>query len=577
MSPTLLSLLAVFTLVACGGSNDAPGTSTNGSAANNDSANNAPPDNNETDNTPVVANTPRAPNDPIDQNTQNNAWYTSAVERVSNQPQSQTDEGSARNIILFVGDGMNVPTVTAARILAGQRDGLDGEEHILSFGELDYAGLAKTYNVDAQTPDSAGTMTAMMSGVKTLAGVLGVDQDVERGNCGSQTGRELVTALELAELAGKSTGIISTARITHATPAATYAKSVNRGWEDSSEMPAEAIDAGCIDIARQMIEFEARLEARYESIDVDGLEVMMGGGRRHFLPADPRFNNADTQSMIEGRRNDSRNLIETWQTLYPGGQFVMDQSGFDAIDTENTQFVLGLFNESHMQYEADRDNDIAGEPSLSEMTQKAIQVLDNQSNGFFLMVESGRIDHAHHAGSAFGALNETIELAEAVQVAIDNTDQSDTLIVVTADHGHVFTMGGFAKRGNPILGPVVGIGSNQPRFAADGMPFTTLGYANGRGFRNFGDDERNADKSYTLDIAAGRQNLSGVNTESSGFHQEALVPLESETHSGEDVPVYASGPGASLVSGTQEQNVLFHIMNHAGALETSANQRLSQP
>ena len=79
------------------------------------------------------------------------------------------------------------------------------------------------------------------------------------------------------------------------------------------------------------------------------------------------------------------------------------------IDTENTSKVLGLFNESHMQYEADRSNDIAGEPSLSEMTAKAIQILDNDPDGYLLVVESGRIDHAHHAGNAYGALMDTVE------------------------------------------------------------------------------------------------------------------------------------------------------------------------
>lgn len=478
--------------------------------------------------------------------------------------------GSAKNVILFVGDGMGISTVTAARILEGQMNGELGEEHQLSFDKLAFSGLAKTYNVDAQTPDSAGTMTAMMSGVKTDVGVIGVDEDIVRGDCSTVAGNELVTALELAEIAGKSTGIISTARITHATPAATYAKSSDRNWEDVSDMPTDAVTSGCVDIADQLVNFESMLEARINGIDVDGIEVAFGGGRRHFLPKDAAFNSNDAVSAVEGDRTDGRDLTAEWQANYSNGVYVTDQTGFDGLDTETTERVFGLFNESHMQYEADRANDVAGEPSVSEMTEKAIQILDNNDEGFFLMVESGRIDHGHHAGSAYNALTDTIEFANAVQSAIDNTNPEDTLILVTADHGHVFTIAGYPKRGNPILGKVVNVGADEPAMAADDMPYTTLGYTNGLGFRNLG-LETNADETYALDVAAGRHDLADVDTTSAGYHQEALIPLGSETHSGEDVGVYASGPGALLVNGTNEQSVLFHIMDFVGDLTNKAN------
>ena len=282
--------------------------------------------------------------------------------------------GKAKNIILFVGDGMGVSTVTAARILDGQMNGLAGEENQLSFDKFPFSGLSKTYNVDAQTPDSAGTMTAMMSGIKTDVGVIGVDEDIERGDCSTVVGNELVTALELAEIAGKSTGIISTARITHATPAATYAKSADRNWEDISDMPEDAITAGCSDIAEQLVNFEANLEANFEGLDVDGLEVVMGGGRRHFLPRDEAFNSPDAASSVEGDRTDGRDLTAEWQAMYENGVYIYDKSGFDGLDTETTERAFALFNESHMQYEADRGNDIAGEPSIAEMTLSLIHI-----------------------------------------------------------------------------------------------------------------------------------------------------------------------------------------------------------
>ncbi|MCQ3830056.1 alkaline phosphatase [Microbulbifer elongatus] len=484
----------------------------------------------------------------------NSSWFQDARDAIAdasavtinNQP------GAARNVILFVGDGMGISTVTAARILAGQQQGKPGEEYQLSFEKMPFAGLIKTYNTNQQTPDSAGTATAMLSGVKTKAGVLNVDETVARGDCAGSLERPLTTAVELAEELGKRTGIVSTARITHATPAAAYAKVPERGWE-------HAAPTGCKDIATQMVEFAAG----------DGVDVIMGGGRRSFLPKDV----TDSEGK-SGKREDGINLIEAWQERYSraGGNavYIEDQAGFDGIDVTDTDKLLGLFASSHMRYEADRQNDKAGEPSLSAMTGKAIELLNKSERGYFLLVESGRIDHGHHAGSAFNALTDAVEMANAVQVAMDSTSAEDTLIIVTADHSHVMTIAGYPTRGNPILGKVVtnnreGAPEPEVALAADGKPYTTITYANGLGHAHYG-DSTDADDRYEDPVSAGRQDISASDTESSGYHQEALVPLGSETHAGEDVGVWARGPGAHLLSGTNEQNLIFHVMAHAGGL-----------
>lgn len=493
------------------------------------------------------------------------SWFTDAEANITTKL-ARKQNAQAKNVILFVGDGMGISTLTAARILEGQIAGKPGEEGYLSFETFPYTALAKTYNVNAQTPDSAGTMTAMMSGIKTDVGVIGVDEDIVRGDCSSVKGNEVVTALEWAEIKGLSTGIVSTARITHATPAATYAKSADRNWEDDSDMPGGAVEAGCEDIAAQLINFEKNLETRFPGNDIDGLEVAMGGGRRHFLPKEAAANSGDAVSAVEGDRTDGRNLVTEWTTHYANGRYVWDQSTFDALDTEETERVLGLFNESHMQYEADRANDVAGEPSLSLMTEKALGILDNNAKGYFLMVESGRIDHAHHAGNAYNALVDTIEFAKAVQTAVDATNPEETLILVTADHGHVFTIAGYPKRGNPILGTVVGVGKTEPTMAEDDMPYTTLGYTNGLGFANLG-TETDADARYNHVIDGGRKNIAGIDTKAPGYHQEALIPLSSETHSGEDITLHAMGPGAYKVQGVIEQNVVFHIIREALGLD----------
>jgi alkaline phosphatase len=524
----------------------------------------------------AVANEPLAPS--LQASMSINPWYQSAENSLqSNLSKFQTIQnqmGSAKNVILFIGDGMSIATITAARILDGQLRGDSGEENQLSFEKFPFTGFSKTYNVDAQTPDSAGTMTAMMSGVKTDAGIIGLSEKVSRGDCASSKGTEVISALELAEIAGMATGIVTTARLTHATPAATYAHSPDRDWEDVSDMPASAIAQGCMDIADQFVHFKEKIEQEY-GVSVDGIDVAMGGGRRHFLPKDAAFNSPDAVSAIEGDRTDNRDLIAEWKKLYPSGQYVMDQTGFDALTTAAQLPVLGLFNESHMRYEMDRKSDVSGEPSLSEMTAKAIKLLEakDKNKGYFLMVEAGRIDHGHHAGSAFNALHESIELSQAVAKAQTSINPNETLIIVTSDHSHVFTMAGYPKRGNPILGKVVSVGSDQEALALDDMPYTTLGYANGRGFKDLG-EETDGDLAYEHPVDQGRKDLNSINTQTPGYHQEALIPLESETHSGEDVGIFATGPGAHLVSGVHEQNVIFHIMNYAANLTGKATSTL---
>jgi len=498
----------------------------------------------------------------VPQYQQSNPWYEDGVNHLKRKPALPT--AVAKNIILFVGDGMGVSTVTAARILAGQLAGQSGEEYNLSFDLLPYTGLVKTYNVDAQTPDSAGTMTAIMSGVKTLAGVLGVDENVTRGDCASSIGHTVVSALELAEIAGKATGIVSTARVTHATPAATYAKSPERHWEGISGMPKKAINAGCVDIAAQLIGFESALQARYPSATtINGIEVVMGGGRQHFFPTPSVLNRFGIVRSGRGLRTDGRNLVAEWQAHYPQGQYLSDRAGFEALDTESTQRVLALFSASHMRYDADRGQGKDAEPTLSAMTHTAINILNNQPAGYFLMVEGGRIDHGHHAGSAYHALTDTIAFAKAVQTALDLVNLEDTLILVTADHSHVLTISGYPKRGNPILGKVVSVGSKYPALALDGLPYTTLHYANGR----------HASTSDT----PGRVDLSQVDTEKPSYHQSVQIPLYAETHGGEDVVIYGQGPGAHWASGTQEQNSIFHLMNAAAKLVEKANKTLNRP
>src|SRR5690606_32520482 len=175
-------------------------------------------------------------------------WYRSgAAHAAANGAMA----GRAKNVILFLGDGMSLTTVAAARILEGQRAGKPGEENLLSWERFPHTAFSKTYNTDAQTPDSAGTMTAVAAGVKSHAGAIGVSAG-DRYDCADSIGKHVLSWLRLADDAGLATGIVTTARLTHATPAAVYAHSPDREWENDSDLPADATAAGCRDIAQQL-------------------------------------------------------------------------------------------------------------------------------------------------------------------------------------------------------------------------------------------------------------------------------------------------------------------------------------
>ena len=493
----------------------------------------------------TMASTPfaqtSAPNYPVRRKESGESWLNDGRAAIERAKTLKPIKRKAKNVILFVGDGMGVSTLTAARILEGQTRGESGEENRLSFENFPYSALSKTYSANQQTSDSAPTMTAIISGVKTDEGVLSVNQNVVRGDHRTVKGNETETLLETAEKAGKSTGIVSTARLTHATPAACYAHSPDRDWESDKDIfdrSKDAANAKFPDIARQLIEFNHG----------DGLEVALGGGRSKFTPKemqDPEY--ADRT----GERTDSRNLPNEWTAKNKNSAYVWNKREFDQIDTKKTKHLLGLFERSHMQYEHDRPQDKAGEPSLTEMTTKAIDVLANNKKGYFLMVEAGRIDHAHHDGNAFRALTDTIELSNAVRAALAKVNLNETLIIVTADHSHVFTLAGYPARGNNILGLVREVDNNglvaeKPQGDDNKQPYTTLGYANGPGYRK-GD----------------RPNLTQEETVKPDFKHEATVPLLSETHAGEDVAIFADGAGAYLVRGSMEQNWIYQVMKEA--------------
>ena len=408
---------------------------------------------------------------------------------------------------------MGLSTVTAARIFDGQSEGKKGEEHALAFEDFDHLALIKTYNTNAQVPDSAGTATAILSGYKTNIGAVNVRPSpnpelMVKESCIDKASPPLIA--ELAKAHNMKMGTVTTTRITHATPAATYGHAANRDWEADKDIIDDGADkAGCTSLAAQLIDSD--------------LDLALGGGAKEFTGAQ----------------------IETWKNR--GHIYVQTANELKASPKDAP--ILGLFNRSHMSFEADRDG--TQEPSLAEMTNFAIDRLSNE-NGFVLMVEAGRVDHAHHGINAYRALRDMQALNEAVKTAKAKTGK-DTLILVTADHSHVFTMGGYAARGNPILGLVKNpaevsrmLGEEETTYAKDkdGKPYTTLGYYNGPNTRS-----------------ADSKALTSNAVQAPNFRQQTAVNLGSETHSGEDVPLYARGPGAQNFKGVMEQDEIGRILH----------------
>ena len=480
-------------------------------------------------------------------------WYRDGAARAAG---NGAMAGKAKNVILFLGDGMSLTTVAAARILEGQRHGNPGEENLLSWERFPATAFSKTYNTDSQTPDSAGTMTAITTGVKSHMGAIGVSAGT-RSNCADSLDKRLLTWLELADSAGLATGVVSTARLTHATPAATYAHSPERNWEADVDLPAAAKTEGCVDIAQQLLS-----SSRYGR----GPQVALGGGRGQFTT----INEQDPEYADKvGLRLDGRNLVAEWQAAHPQGAYVWNADQLKAAS--NAPALLGLFEPDHMQYEQDRAKDPAGEPSLAELTRAAIANLSKHQDGYVLMVEGARIDHANHSGNAARALGDTIALSDAVKAAVEATSAEDTLIIVTADHSHTLNFVGYPARGNAILGKVKDKGGEDGIGALDlardgmGLPYTTLSYANGPGYTGASNQQAAGPKRFphapsSFESANGRPDLTHVDTEHPDYMQEALVPAKAESHGGEDVGIWARGPGSKAVRGTLEQNTIYHLI-----------------
>merc|ERR1719228_2008647 len=226
----------------------------------------------------------------------------------------------------------------------------------------------------------------------------------------------------------------------------------------------------------------------------------------------------------------------------------------------NVDSVLGIFGNTYVAWD-DLVNATNGKPHLVDMATQAVKFLQKKSddNGFFVMIEGGKIDQAHHNGKAVRALSETLAFDKAVEEVLNLVDLEDTLVIVTADHAHTMSIGGYAGRDYDIAGVVVEGDHHQP-LAEDEGSFTILSYGNGPGFMQY-DATGEGDYTQIDRHPMARDGLADVQ-----YKQGTAAPLSSETHGGDDVGIWAGGPMAHLFHGVHEQSYIGHVMSYAACI-----------
>jgi alkaline phosphatase len=310
--------------------------------------------------------------------------FAEGVQETGEVQQTAETQQQAKYVIFLIGDGMAMPQVSSTEAFLGTAG--DAPMEKLAFSEFPAQGMITTYAADRFITGSAAAGTALASGYKTYINAIGVGVDKQ----------PLKTLVEYAEEKGMATGLVTSTRLTHATPAVFAAHNVDRGNEN--EIAADMADSG--------------------------VDYMVGGGYRYFVKAD---------GPLKSKRTDDRDIVAEMVDMgYK--TFISEEATQDFLAYEpwRGDQVIGLFGYSHLDYDIDNSN----QPSLAELTAKGIDLLSQDEDGFFMMVEGGRIDHACHANDAVTAIQDTLAFNDAVKEAIDfyNEHPEETLIVVTADH-----------------------------------------------------------------------------------------------------------------------------------------------
>lgn len=317
---------------------------------------------------------------------------------------STSASAEPKNVILFIGDGMGPQIAGLAIYYQRFMYGPDKPLHMERLMAAGNTGYCLTYQYGTIVTDSASAATALSSGVKTRDAIIGKDHE----------GRPMKSIIDIAHQLGKSTGLISNTRITHATPAGFYAHVIHRDMEN--EIATQLVERGDIAIA-------------------------FSGGAQYFIPAGMKVeDHPDLKGIGQkagwgtSRRKDTRDLI--FSAKEKGYRIVTNDKELAALDPTNTSKSLGLFSASGFPSAIDRQpQHQTGVPNLAQLTEKALQILKKNTKGFFLMVEGGQIDWVAHGNDVASVLHEMLEFDGAIGVAMTFAqDNPETLIVVTADH-----------------------------------------------------------------------------------------------------------------------------------------------
>ena len=452
-----------------------------------------------------------------------------------------------------------------------------GEENRLSFETFPATALSRTYETDFQTPESAGTMTAIMSGVKTRAGVIGVDQIAKRGDCTAGHGNETVSALELAELAGQSTGVVTTTRITHATPAATYAHTADRDWEADAEIPEAARAAGFPDIARQLVEFPLG----------DGIDVALGGGRAEFMPAEqrdpeyPRCPARGSTAAISSRSGASAAAL---------GLCLEPRAARSDRSRRRRRICSASSSPRTCSTKPIARETPAGEPSLSrDDGARRSSMLQEDAEGLF---PDGR-GRPHRSRPSrrqrYRALTETIEFANAVRVAPSMTEptrHADPRHRGPQPHAYVSpaTRSAAIRSSARWCAPATKPERASPLAICSGCPTRRSAISNGPGYTGASPEQAEGPKHFPhrptgYRAATGRPDLTNVDTTAPSYLQEASVPLRARRIRGRTFPCMrrVRAPTCSAACASRTISTTRWSRRSAGTRRRRSRRRRTEP
>lgn len=442
-----------------------------------------------------------------------------------------TPHKPAKYIFIMIGDGMG----KAQRDLAQGYAEYRGEETSLIMNSLPVSGSVKTNSLNAKITDSAAAATAYATGHKTNNGMLSV----------SPEGEKLKTIMEEAEEKGLSTGLVTTTSITNATPAAFAAHAESRASE--------------ADIALDYLD--------------SGVDFFAGGGASYFLPAAYSGGMDAAGKQLVSLRKDENDLVSDFEEA--GYMTFIGADGAAAFENyipAEGDKVFASFTNSHMPYELDRRTERLGAPGLAEMTDKAISALEYDEDGFVLMVEGGRIDHACHANDPAGAISEALAFNGAVEeaYAFYTEHPGETLIIVLADH----ETGGLKSEGDLDFSHIAGVRLSvterlKPFYTGDRKAF--YDYLS----LNFGLDDLNPSERARIESAfdfADSKKYKGDYKGSPASIVSAILSKRTEItwagtgHSDTPVPLYAIGLRAEDFSGNIDNTavglLLFDIIGN---------------